>query len=202
VTGKKLPSVSTKSTRAKTSKSALEKSSKSVLANSSEAELGTSEVEVDVIASETGNSAVEVNVDIPGVNDTPVQRTRHDDLIHNDQQPSDADSDDLNGTPQPPSRPEILDDIVPMVVDETSQVCGHNPPLPSPPLPSCQAAQLAIHPTLHPEMLTPEDRCLTVEQWIRREIESSYDQLRQDGRKQILLFEGRAREVRQIIEAL
>ena len=110
---------------------------------------------------------------------------------------------DLIDTPHPPPRPGIpYDNDAPMVVDETSQVYGRSPSHPPSPPPPCQSEQPATLPALRLEMLTPEDRCLTVEQWIRREIEISYDQLRQDGRRQISLFEGRAREVRQIIEAL
>jgi hypothetical protein len=92
-----------------------------------------------------------------------------------------------------------------MVIDETPQ--PYDPPLSSPPhpptsLPPSQSPELAAIPSLQPETLTPEERCLTVEQWIRREIENSYEQLMQDGKKQISLFAGRAREVRQMIEAL
>ncbi|KAJ8585227.1 hypothetical protein M405DRAFT_421952 [Rhizopogon salebrosus TDB-379] len=206
--GKKAPS-RPKTTRTRISKSALAGSSKSAIINPSEAEPIASKVETHVIASEAEHLMLEANVDAPAeVEDTPVQQIHtHDDLIHHDQQSNVADLDDIGDTPNPPPRPEIPDDDhVPMVVDETSQACGRgssHPPshLPSP-LPPCQSVPLAALPALHLEMLAPEDRCLTVEQWIRREIEISYDQLRQDGRKQISLFEGRAKEVRQIIEAL
>lgn len=179
-------------------------SSKSALPDLSEAELASEGVETDVITSEPEIFMVEANVDAPaGEDDTPTQQIRtQDGLVYSGQQSNDADSGDLRNTPHPPPRPGIPHDNLPMVVDETSQLCGRSPSHPPSPLPPCQPAQLAALPTLHPEMLTPEDRCLTVEQWIRREIEISYNQLRQDGRKQILLFEGRAREVRQIIEAL
>lgn len=196
---------STKSARTKMTKSAPAGPSKSTLTNPPEAALVASEVETDVIASETEDFPLDAIVDAPvGVDNTPVEQIRTEDSpIHSGQQPNDADLDDLIDTPHPPPRPGIpYDNDAPMIVDETSQVYGCSPSHPPSPPPPCQSAQPAILPALRLEMLTPEDRCLTVEQWIRREIEISYDQLKQDGRKQISLFEGRAREVRQIIEAL
>ena len=50
--------------------------------------------------------------------------------------------------------------------------------------------------------LTEEERILTVEQWIRREIEVQYERLRRDGEAKIRLFKERAEEVRRQIEAL
>ena len=50
--------------------------------------------------------------------------------------------------------------------------------------------------------LTEEERMMTVEQWIRHEIEVQYERLRQDGETKIRLFKERAEEVRRQIEAL
>ncbi len=50
--------------------------------------------------------------------------------------------------------------------------------------------------------LAEEERMMTVEQWIRREIEVQYERLRRDGETKIRLFKERAEEVRRQIEAL
>jgi hypothetical protein len=50
--------------------------------------------------------------------------------------------------------------------------------------------------------LTEEERIMTVEQWIRREIEVQYERLKRDGEAKIRLFKERAEEVRRQIEAL
>jgi hypothetical protein len=50
--------------------------------------------------------------------------------------------------------------------------------------------------------LTEEERIMTVEQWIRREIEVQYERLKRDGESKIRLFKERAEEVRRQIEAL
>ena len=50
--------------------------------------------------------------------------------------------------------------------------------------------------------LTEEERTMTVEQWIRHEIEVQYERLKQDGEMKIRLFKERAEEVRRQIEAL
>ena len=50
--------------------------------------------------------------------------------------------------------------------------------------------------------LTEEERMMTVEQWIRREIEVQYERLKRDGEAKIRLFKERAEEVRREIEAL
>jgi len=50
--------------------------------------------------------------------------------------------------------------------------------------------------------LTEEERVMTVEQWIRREIEMQYELLRGDGEMKIRQFKERAEEVRRQIEAL
>jgi hypothetical protein len=50
--------------------------------------------------------------------------------------------------------------------------------------------------------LTEEERIMTVEQWIRLEIEVQYERLKQDGETKIQLFKERAEEVRRQIEAL
>ena len=50
--------------------------------------------------------------------------------------------------------------------------------------------------------LTEEERIMTVEQWIRREIEVQYERLKRDGEAKVRLFKERAEEVRRQIEAL
>jgi hypothetical protein len=50
--------------------------------------------------------------------------------------------------------------------------------------------------------LTEQERTMTVEQWIRHEIEVQYERLKQDGEMKIRLFKERAEEVRRQIEAL
>ena len=50
--------------------------------------------------------------------------------------------------------------------------------------------------------ITEEERIMTVEQWIRREIEVQYERLKRDGEAKIRLFKERAEEVRRQIEAL
>ncbi|KAI6038817.1 hypothetical protein EDC04DRAFT_2691270 [Pisolithus marmoratus] len=58
-------------------------------------------------------------------------------------------------------------------------------------------------PVLPPsEVLTEEEREMSVEQWIRREISLSYDKLMADGQKQILLFKEKATEIRRRIDEL
>lgn len=50
--------------------------------------------------------------------------------------------------------------------------------------------------------LTEDERLMTVEEWIRQEIEVHYERLRRDGEMKIKLFKERAEEVRQQIESL
>ena len=50
--------------------------------------------------------------------------------------------------------------------------------------------------------LTEEERLMTVEEWIRQEIEVHYERLRRDGEMKIKLFKERAEEVRRQIESL
>ena len=50
--------------------------------------------------------------------------------------------------------------------------------------------------------LTEEERLMTVEQWIRQEIEVQYGRLKRDGETKIRLFRERAEEVRRQVEAL
>jgi hypothetical protein len=50
--------------------------------------------------------------------------------------------------------------------------------------------------------LADGERMMTVEQWIRREIEVEYERLRRDGEMKIRMFKERAEEVRRQIEAL
>jgi hypothetical protein len=50
--------------------------------------------------------------------------------------------------------------------------------------------------------LADGERMMTVEQWIRREIEVEYERLRRDGEMKIRMFEERAEQVRRQIEAL
>ncbi len=50
--------------------------------------------------------------------------------------------------------------------------------------------------------LTEEERLMTVEEWIRQEIEEQFERLRRDGEMKIKLFKERAEEVRRQIESL
>ena len=52
------------------------------------------------------------------------------------------------------------------------------------------------------ERLTEEEGLMTVEEWIREEIEVHYERLRRDGEMKIKLFKERAEEVRRQIESL
>lgn len=52
------------------------------------------------------------------------------------------------------------------------------------------------------QQLTEEERMMTVEQWIRQEIEVEYERLKRDGETKIRLFKERAEEVRRQVEAL
>lgn len=61
---------------------------------------------------------------------------------------------------------------------------------------------LATIPMQHVSTLTPEERNMTVEQWIRHEMTLQYEQLKRDGERSIEAFKERAREVRSVIEAL
>ena len=56
--------------------------------------------------------------------------------------------------------------------------------------------------TTNGTQLAEEERTMTVEQWIRQEIELQYERLRRDGEMKIRLFKERAEEVRRQIEAL
>ncbi|KAH8110315.1 hypothetical protein DFH11DRAFT_799887 [Phellopilus nigrolimitatus] len=61
---------------------------------------------------------------------------------------------------------------------------------------------LASTPLEHTARLTDAERTLTVEQWIRHEMERQYEQLRVDGERRIEAFKTMAAEVRMRIEAL
>lgn len=52
------------------------------------------------------------------------------------------------------------------------------------------------------QQLTEEERMMTVEQWIRQEIEVQYGRLKRDGETKIRLFKEHAEEVRRQVEAL
>ncbi|TFY82488.1 hypothetical protein EWM64_g1520 [Hericium alpestre] len=52
------------------------------------------------------------------------------------------------------------------------------------------------------QALSEEERMMTVEQWIRHEIDVQYERLRKEGETKIRLFRERAEEVRRRIEAL
>ncbi|KAI6133590.1 hypothetical protein EDD17DRAFT_176749 [Pisolithus thermaeus] len=86
-------------------------------------------------------------------------------------------------------------------------------PAPTPPVPDAKVQvpmivedsvfYTAPTPILPPsEVLTEEEREMSVEQWIRREISLSYDKLMADGQRQILLFKEKAADVRRRIDAL
>lgn len=87
-------------------------------------------------------------------------------------------------TPSPVPAPNPTPDT-PMVVEDN---IFYNPPVPILP-PSSEA-------------LTAEERELSVEQWIRREISLSYDKLLADGQRQIHLFKEKSAEIRRRIDEL
>lgn len=64
-------------------------------------------------------------------------------------------------------------------------------------IPALASAPLAVA-----AQLSPAERAMTVEQWIRHEMERQAAQLRADGEKRIEAFQMRAEEVRRRIEAL
>lgn len=87
-------------------------------------------------------------------------------------------------TPAPVPAPNPNPDT-PIAVEDN---VFYNPPVP------------VLPPSL--EVLTMEERELTVEQWIRREISLSYDKLLADGQRQIHLFKERSAETRRRIDEL
>lgn len=50
--------------------------------------------------------------------------------------------------------------------------------------------------------LTEEERAMTVEQWLRHEIETQYEELKREGERRIKEFREQAEEKRKRIEAL
>ena len=61
---------------------------------------------------------------------------------------------------------------------------------------------LADNPMVFASQLTNEEREMTVEQWIRHEMQLQYEQLKRDGERRIEEFKSMARDVRTRIEAL
>lgn len=61
---------------------------------------------------------------------------------------------------------------------------------------------LSIEPLPHLTMLTEEESMMTVEQWIRREIERESRMLREDAERQLAAVREKAAQMRKVIEAL
>ena len=70
------------------------------------------------------------------------------------------------------------------------------------PIPPSIIDALSSVPLPYISSLTDEERAMTVEQWIRHEMEMQYEQLKRDGETWIEEFKRRAGEVRKRIEAL
>ncbi|KIP01663.1 hypothetical protein PHLGIDRAFT_20632 [Phlebiopsis gigantea 11061_1 CR5-6] len=60
---------------------------------------------------------------------------------------------------------------------------------------------LSMVPLSNLSSLPEEDHDLTLEQYIRREIEKQYQQFKEDAERKIALFEAKATETRRIIES-
>jgi hypothetical protein len=86
-----------------------------------------------------------------------------------------------------------------------STVAPSTPPRPAP---TTKAAFVSIvqFPQILPDetvaTLTETERAMTVEQWIRHEMDRQYDRLQSDGRQKIEAFKARAIEVARQIERL
>ncbi|KIJ09077.1 hypothetical protein PAXINDRAFT_17833 [Paxillus involutus ATCC 200175] len=68
-----------------------------------------------------------------------------------------------------------------------------------PPMTITPTGQPAI---LYSHILTPEERELSLEQWIQKEISLSHERLMNDGQRQIQLFKEKAAEIRKCIDGL
>lgn len=62
-----------------------------------------------------------------------------------------------------------------------------------------EAPQSILSPS---HVLTEEERNMTLEEWIRREISLGHEKLMADGQGQISLFKERAAEIRKLIDEL
>ncbi|KAH8083332.1 hypothetical protein BXZ70DRAFT_581248 [Cristinia sonorae] len=79
---------------------------------------------------------------------------------------------------------------------------GADPPAPSgSETPQSIVPLLGIFPMVNLTSLTEEESAMTIEQYIRREIDIQYQQFKEDGERRIALFKERAAETRRIIEA-
>lgn len=81
------------------------------------------------------------------------------------------------------------------------------PPPPPPDIEDEFPSRLPVFPLADPErvetsVLTEEERNMTVEQWIRHEMDRQYEILKTDGERRIEEFHERAAEVRRQIELL
>jgi hypothetical protein len=88
-----------------------------------------------------------------------------------------------SSTPPPPP-PPASNHISPLV----------DPPLVEPPRPLLTENTITV--------LTEEERAMTVEQWIRHEMDRHYELLKNDGRRKIDAFKERAAEIARHIESL
>jgi hypothetical protein len=121
--------------------------------------------------------------------------------------PSDPQSKVVQATPSTPERQVFRANSPPHTSHQTTQPHTTNrnaSPVredarsPSPPF----YPPLSDTPLVHVTELSAEERELTVEQWVRHEMEIQCNKLRGDAEGKIHLLKRRAEEVRQIIEAL
>ncbi|KAI5990134.1 hypothetical protein EDD15DRAFT_1182248 [Pisolithus albus] len=115
-----------------------------------------------------------------------------------------------------PPEPELARTPTPFVSNAPPPLPATTPPLPASTLPVPDAKvqvpmiveDSIFHTTPTPillppsKVLTEEEREMSVEQWIRREISLSYDKLMADGQTQILLFKEKAADIRRRIDGL
>lgn len=102
--------------------------------------------------------------------------------------------DENPATPPPPTPPPPSSSILSVSsTTSTTKVEGHT---------DTETLVESLPVRTNGAQLTEEERMMTVEQWIRREIEVQYERLKRDGEAKIRLFKERAEEVRREIEAL
>lgn len=102
--------------------------------------------------------------------------------------------DENPATPPPPPPPRPSSSILSVSsTTSTTKVEGHT---------DTETLVESLPVRTNGAQLTEEEGIMTVEQWIRREIEVQYERLKRDGEAKIRLFKERAEEVRRQIEAL
>lgn len=171
-------------------------------------------------------------VEAQTIPDEPIAATRDVDIPETDttvEPPEDVHMDDgpdqrmsiLKKTP-PPSEPLAPNfDKIPIVEkraasmhDQPPQLTGRAVKTPSPPPAPPAAAVKATTPEaqilpalsripyLPLQTLTDAELEMTVEEWIRYQMEIEYDKLKRDGERELARFKARAEEARKIIEGL